>query len=198
MLPIVVAITGASGQPYGKRLVEALIELDQSVYLLVSDAARIVMNTEMGVKVPITGSPVSVLFGKSAGKKVKYFNNNDLAAPVASGSHRTAGMVICPCSTGTLGSVANGVTRNLIERAAEVTLKEKRKLILVPRETPFSTIQLDNMHKLSLAGAVILPAAPGFYNNPEKIDDLVDFIVARILDQLGLEHQVGKRWRNSE
>ena len=198
MLPIVVAITGASGQPYGKRLVEALIELDCPVYLLVSDAARLVMDAEMGMKVPKSGSPVSALFGKSAEKKVKYYNNTDLAASVASGSHRTAGMVICPCSTGTLGSVANGVTRNLIERAAEVTLKERRKLILVPRETPFSTIQLENMHKLSLAGAVILPAAPGFYHKPLKIEELVDFIVARVLDQLGLEHQVGKRWGNKK
>ena len=139
---------------------------------------------------------MAVLFGKSAEKKVKYYNNSDLGAAVASGSHRTGGMVICPCSTGTLGSIANGVTRNLIERAAEVTLKERRKLIVVPRETPFSTIQLENMHKLSLAGAVVLPAAPGFYHKPMKIEDLVDFVVARILDQLGLEHKVGKRWGN--
>lgn len=194
MLPIIVAMTGASGQPYGKRLIDVLIELDQLVYLLVSDTARLVMKTELNIDMPSKGTPISALFGKSAKNKIRYYHNSNLAAPVSSGSHQTAGMVICPCSTGTLGAVANGVSRNLIERAAEVTLKEKRKLIIVPRETPLSIIQLENMYKLSLAGAVILPAAPGFYHQPKQINELIDFIVARILDQLALKHSISKPW----
>ncbi len=198
MPPIVVAMTGASGQSYGVRLVQALLDLNQNVALTVSDAARLVMKEELGMDIPLVGNPVEVIIGKFASRYVHYLDADDVGAGIASGSFRTQGMVICPCSTGTLGSIAAGVSRNLVERAAEVTLKERRKLVMVVRETPLSTIQLENMHRLSMAGAVIMPASPGFYHNPESVDDMVDFMIARILDQLGIHHSIGKRWKESK
>ena len=195
-LPIIISMTGASGQIYAIRLVQVLAELQQPMHLVVSDASRLVIREEMKLEIPMQGSPVEFLWGKSVTSMVQYHESNELGANIASGSYRTGGMVICPCSTGTLGSVANGISRNLIERSAEVVLKERRKLIMVVRETPLSTIQLHNMHQLSLAGAVILPASPGFYHQPSTVDEMVDFVVARIIDQLGLEHTISKRWKN--
>ncbi|MEX0715566.1 MAG: flavin prenyltransferase UbiX [Planctomycetaceae bacterium] len=145
---------------------------------------------------PQGGSALSSVLSESAARRgeLHYHHHQDFLSGIASGSFRTGGMVVCPCSSGTLGSIANGLSSNLIHRAAEVHLKERRKLILVPRETPLDAIQLDNMRKLSIAGAVILPASPGFYHNPLSIHDLVDFVVARIADQLGVEHQLTRRW----
>jgi flavin prenyltransferase len=195
-LPVIISMTGASGQIYAIRLVHVLAELQQPMHLVMSDASRLVIREEMKLDIPMQGDPVEFLWGKSMVSKVQYHESSELGANIASGSYRTSGMVICPCSTGTLGSVANGISRNLIERAAEVVLKERRKLIMVVRETPFSTIQLHNMHQLSQAGAVILPASPGFYHQPSTVDEMVDFVVARIIDQLGLEHFISKRWKN--
>ncbi len=196
-LPVTIALTGASGQPYGIRLLKVLVEMQHPVELIISEAARLVMKEELGMDIHSEGDIVSDLLGNEATSLVHYHSPQDLGADIASGSCLTRGMVICPCSTGTLGSIAAGVSRNLIERSADVCLKEKRKLILVVRETPFSVIHLRNMHELSLAGAVIMPAAPGFYNHPQTVQDLIDFVVARILDQLEIPNSLMKRWMHN-
>jgi flavin prenyltransferase len=194
---IAVALTGASGIPYGLRLTQCLVESGAQVYLLYSQAAHIVAKQELDLSIPSRAPDAekyfSGRFGAKAGQ-LRVFAREDWFAPVASGSNPADGMVICPCSMGTLAAVAAGLSDSLIERAADVMIKEKRRLILVPRETPFSVLHLENMLKLAHAGAVILPANPGFYHHPKSVDDLVDFIVARILDQLGIAHQLMARW----
>jgi 4-hydroxy-3-polyprenylbenzoate decarboxylase len=194
---IVVGITGASGAVYATRLLDLLVRAGRRVHLTVSPAGAEVLKTELGVSVDLEkfdagqlGLPAERI---EAGPLV-YHHYRDYSAPIASGSFLTAGMVICPCSMGTLASVANGLSTNLIQRAADVHLKERRKLIVVPRETPLGSIQLENMKRLSDAGAVVLPAMPGFYHQPKSIADLVDFVVGRILDQLGIEKDLAPRW----
>jgi 4-hydroxy-3-polyprenylbenzoate decarboxylase len=191
-LPVVFALTGASGAPYAVRLLRALAELRRETWLIVSSHGFRLLRTESDVH-DLAGLRAAV-GAEAFDASVRVYDDGDRGAAPASGSVRTAGMVICPCSMGTLASVAAGTSRSLVERAADVTLKERRPLVVVPRETPLSAIHLENMLRLARAGAVVLPAAPGFYHRPESIDALVDFIVARILDQLGVEHAIGRRW----
>jgi 4-hydroxy-3-polyprenylbenzoate decarboxylase len=190
--PIVVAITGASGAPYAVRLLDALVRAEQRVWLMISSHGWRLLQMESGV-----GSLAELQ--EKAGDLawddfVTLYDSEDRGAAPASGSARTRGMIICPCSMGTLAAVAAGTSRSLVERAADVTLKERRPLILVVRETPLSAIHLENMLRLTRAGAVVLPAAPGFYNSPRGIPDLVDFVVARVLDHVGVEHSLWRRW----
>lgn len=191
-LPIVVAITGASGAPYAVRLLEALVAARRAVWLIVSSHGFRLLSTESGI------ADIAALRERvgAAGwdAHVTVFDDNDRGAKPASGSSRTAGMVVCPCSMGTVAAIALGTSRSLVERAADVTLKERRPLLVVPRETPLSLIHLENMATLTRAGAVVMPAAPGFYHRPTRIEELVDFMVARMLDHLGVEHAVSRRW----
>jgi flavin prenyltransferase len=190
--PIIVGITGASGAPYAVRLLEQLAKAHRPVSLIVSKFGMRLLETEMGIG---SMDALRTAVGKDAWDScVETFSNDDRGAPPASGSALTSGMIVCPCSMGTLSAISVGASRSLIERAADVTLKERRKLVLVPRETPLSAIHLDNMLRLTRAGAVVMPAAPGFYHRPQQVSDLVDFIVARMLDQLGVEHKLIKRW----
>lgn len=193
--PIVVGVTGASGAPYAVRLLQALTAAHRPVSLIVSKYGMRLLATESGIE-SMDGLRDAVGIEAWA-SYVEVFSNDDRGARPASGSARTAGMVVCPCSMGTLSAIAVGASRSLIERAADVTLKEQRKLILVPRETPLSAIHLGNMLRLARAGAVVMPAAPGFYHGPKVISDLVDFVVARILDQLGVEQTIAARWKGS-
>jgi 4-hydroxy-3-polyprenylbenzoate decarboxylase len=194
---ITLAMTGASGAQYGLRLLECLLAADCHVYLLISAAARVVLATETDERLPdgveATREYLCRRFGVAA-DQLRVFDRDDWMAPVASGSSAPGSMVICPCSTGTLSAIAAGASNNLIERAADVALKERRQLILVPRETPYSEIHLENMLKLTRMGAVVLPASPGFYQRPQQLADLIDFIVARILDQLKLPQTLLPRW----
>jgi 4-hydroxy-3-polyprenylbenzoate decarboxylase len=191
-LPIVVAITGASGAPYAVRLLEQLIAADRQVWLIVSSHGLRLLHTEMDID---SVDALRQRVGADGWRRlVKVYEDADRGAAPASGSARNAGMVICPCSMGTLSAISVGASRSLVERSADVMLKERRPLVLVPRETPLSAIHLQNMLRLTRAGAVILPAAPGFYNKPTQISELVDFVVARVLDQLGVEHSLSKRW----
>ena len=193
--PIVVAITGASGVAYGVRLLEVLIEAGCDVHLSMSPSGQIVIEQELGLKLDVDHFQIADLKLETNGPgRITYHHYKNLMSPIASGSFLTAGMVICPCSGSTLGAVAHGVGENLIHRAAEVHLKERRKLILVPRETPLSLVYLENMNWAAKAGAVVLPAMPGFYHGAKTIRDLVDFVVARICDQLGVENSLMKRW----
>jgi 4-hydroxy-3-polyprenylbenzoate decarboxylase len=190
--PIIFGITGASGAPYGVRLLQQLAAASRPVSLIVSSHGLRLLQTETNIQsMDDLRAEVGV---KAWDKWITPYDNNDRGAAPASGSALSAGMVICPCSMGTLSAISVGASRSLIERAADVSLKERRKLLLVPRETPLSAIHLQNMLRLTRAGAVVLPAAPGFYNKPREIGDLVDFVVARVLDQLGVEHKLGKRW----
>ena len=190
--PIVVGITGASGAPYAVRLLQQLAASHRPVSLIVSKYGMRLLDTEVGIS---SMDALREAVGKDPWDScIEVYGNDDRGAPPASGSALTAGMIVCPCSMGTLSAIAVGASRSLIERAADVTLKERRKLILVPRETPLSAIHLGNMLRLSRAGAVIMPAAPGFYHRPKEIAQLVDFMVARMLDQLGVEHSLVKRW----
>lgn len=193
----VLAVTGASGAAYALRLLEVLLAAGSHVHLVVSAAAQIVLKQELDLSVDLENfAPAMLRLKEAPGLKdqLHYYHYRDLMAPVASGSFLTDGMVVCPCSTGTLGSIVHGTSSNLIHRAAEVHLKERRKLILVPRETPLSLVQLQNMKQAVEAGAVILPAMPGFYHGARSVQDLVDFIVARICDQLGVRHALMERW----
>ena len=195
--PVTVAITGASGAQYGLRLVEALVAARHEVWVMISKAAHLVIKTETDTALPARPERLALALTERSGAapgQIRCFGREDWMAPVASGSGAPSAMVICPCSTGTLSAVATGASNNLIERAADVALKERRQLILVPRETPLSAIHLEHMLNLTRMGAVILPAAPGFYHKPERVEDLVDFIVARILNQLGIEHRLLPRW----
>ncbi|MFC3032918.1 flavin prenyltransferase UbiX [Pseudoalteromonas fenneropenaei] len=195
--PITLALSGASGAPYGLRLLEVLVALNFQVYVLISSAARVVLDTESNVK--LSGNEdkateqLSTLVNAKLGQ-VQVFGKDNWFSPVASGSAAPKRMVVCPCSAGTVSAIAAGASDNLLERAADVVIKERGQLILVPRETPFSAIHLENMLKLSRLGVTIMPAAPGFYHAPKCIEDLIDFMVARILDHLGIEHQLSKRW----
>jgi polyprenyl P-hydroxybenzoate and phenylacrylic acid decarboxylases len=197
MKTIAVAFTGASGLPYGLRLVECLLAEGVRVQLLYSQVAQIVARQEMDLALPSRPAEAEQLlaerFGPAPGQ-LKVYGREEWFAPPASGSNPPDAMVICPCTMGTLAAVAAGLSKDLIERAADVVLKEGRKLILVPRETPFSQIHLENMLRLARAGAVILPPNPGFYNRPQSVAELVDFVVARILDQLGVPHALTARW----
>jgi 4-hydroxy-3-polyprenylbenzoate decarboxylase len=194
---ITLAFTGASGMPYGTRLLECLLAAQSRVYLLYSAAAQIVARQELELAIPAQPHAAASFFSQRFGAKpgqLTVFSREDWLAPIASGSNPADAMAICPCSMGTIGALAAGLADNLIERAADVMLKERRPLILVPRETPLSTIHLENLTRLSRAGAVILPPSPGFYGHPASVQELVDFIVARVLDQLGVEHSLGPRW----
>lgn len=190
--PIVMGITGASGAPYAVRLLQQLVAAQRPVSLIVSKYGLRLLETEVGIE---SVDALRTAVGKSGWDScVEIFSNDDRGAPPASGSAVTAGMIVCPCSMGTLSAISVGASRSLIERAADVTLKERRKLILVPRETPLSAIHLGNMLRLTRAGAVVMPASPGFYHRPKQISDLVDFVVARMLDHLGVEQKLVKRW----
>lgn len=197
LLPITLAWTGASGLQYGLRLLECLLKAEKTVYLMVSPAAHAVAALELSLTLPKQTSKLAALLTTQFDAKegqLKVFDEHEWTAPVASGSSLSAAMVVCPCSSGSLAAIANGLSNNLIERAADVMLKENKKLILVPRETPLSQIHLENMLKLVTMGAVMIPASPGFYHHPKTIDDLIDFMVARILDHLGIPHQLLVRW----
>ena len=204
---ICLALTGASGMPYGLRLLECLLAAGCNVQLLYSQAAQIVARQEMDLELPSRPAEAKAALlarfpatmESKAGprvnpEKLAVFGREEWFAPVASGSNPPDAMVVCPCSMGTLAAIAQGLADNLIERAADVVLKEGRKLVLVPRETPFSAIHLDNMLRLARAGAVILPPSPGFYHHPQTVADLVDFVVARVLDQLAVPHTLMQRW----
>ncbi|MGI3131360.1 flavin prenyltransferase UbiX [Halopseudomonas pachastrellae] len=194
---VTLAVTGASGVQYAMRLLGCLVEAGVEVSFLISQAAQLVVATETEWQLPPKPQALEQYLTeqfKAAAGQIRVYGKQDWMAPVASGSGAPSAMVVCPCSTGTLSAIASGASNNLIERAADVALKERRKLILVPRETPFSSIHLENMLKLSQMGAVIMPASPGFYHKPQSIDDLVDFVVARILGQLGIEQALMPRW----
>lgn len=194
---VTLAITGASGVQYGLRLLQCLLELDTQVLLMVSRAAQVVIATETDLKLP--GAPeametfLSEHFGARVGQ-IKVYGREQWMAPVASGSGAPSAMVVCPCSTGTLSAIACGASNNLIERAADVALKERRQLLLVPREAPYSEIHLEHMLKLTRMGAVVVPASPGFYQRPQTVEEMVDFIVARLLAQLGFDQTLLPRW----
>ena len=195
--PLIFAITGASGAPYAVRLLEQLIASGTRTSLIVSRHGWRLLDTEADIAdLPALRAAIG---GDAAAwdASVTVFDDDDRGAAPASGSALSRGMVICPCSMGTLSAVAMGSSRSLIERAADVALKERRKLVLVTRETPLSTIHLGNMLRVARAGAVVLPAAPGFYHRPRAVSDLVDFVVARVLDQLEIPHSLGKRWGQS-
>lgn len=194
---ITIAITGASGSAYALRLLECLVAADYQVYLLCSSAGRVVLDTELNFKLPSSPDAASeLLIEKFQAKngQIIVFGKEQWFSPVASGSAAPKQMVVCPCSTGTLAAISQGMSDNLIERAADVVIKERGQLILVVRETPFSTIHLTNMLSLSQQGVTIMPAAPGFYHQPESIADLIDFMVGRILDHIGLEQKIMPRW----
>jgi len=194
---VTLAFTGASGLPYGMRLLQCLLESGVQVYLLYSQAAQIVAHQELGLALPTRPREAAAFFTEkfaAAPDQVRVFGREEWFAPVASGSNPADAMVICPCTMGSLAAIACGLADNLIERAADVMLKERRPLILVPRETPLSVIHLENMLRLARAGAVILPANPGFYHQPSTIEGLVDFVVGRVLDQLRIAHRLLPRW----
>lgn len=195
---VCLALTGASGMPYGLRLLECLLQADCRVQLLYSQAAQIVARQEMNFELPSRPADAKAAlisrFPAVDRDKLQVFGREEWFAPVASGSNPPDAMVICPCSMGTLADIAQGLSDNLIERAADVVLKEGRKLVIVPRETPFSAIHLENMLRLNRAGAVILPPSPGFYHHPQSVQDIVDFVVARVLDQIRVPHQLMQRW----
>lgn len=194
---VTLAVTGASGARYALRLLECLVRAEVEVLFLISQAAQLVVATETELQLPPKPQALEAFLTEhyqARAGQIRVFGKQDWMSPVASGSGAPSAMVVCPCSTGTLSAIACGASNNLIERAADVALKERRQLILVPRESPYSTIHLENMLRLSQMGAVILPASPGFYHQPQSIDDLVDFVVARILNQLGIEQDLLKRW----
>ncbi|MGL4221459.1 MAG: flavin prenyltransferase UbiX, partial [Shewanella sp.] len=202
---ISLAWTGASGAPYGLKLLECLLASDYQVFLMISSAARVVLATEQGLQLSASSDKAKAQLlqwlnqGRdqqrgALGGELVVLGKDEWFSPPASGSAAPKQMVICPCSTGTLAAVATGMSNNLLERAADVVLKERGQLILVPRETPFNAIHLEHMLNLSRLGVTIMPAAPGFYHNPKSVEDLVDFMVARILDHLGVDHALTSRW----
>lgn len=190
-LPVVLAVTGASGAPYARRLLEVLATHRVPLWLIVSSHGWRLFREECGI------GDVEALQAATGGdwSSVTAYADDDRGAKPASGSQRTAGMVICPCSMGTVAAIAAGTSRSLIERAADVTLKERRPMVLVPRETPLSLVHLRNLVAVTEAGAVVMPAAPGFYHRPSRVEELVDFMVQRVLDHLGLEIQIAGRWQ---
>lgn len=194
---ITLAITGASGAPYALRLLEILVKAEYQVFVLISSAARVVLATEQDIKLPARPKDCAQWLSKrfgAANDQIRVFGKDEWFSPVASGSAAPDKMVVCPCSTGTLSAIACGASDNLIERAADVVIKEKGQLILVSREMPLSSLHLENMLKLSNLGVTIMPASPGFYHQPQGIEDLIDFVVARVLDHLGIEQQLMQRW----
>jgi 4-hydroxy-3-polyprenylbenzoate decarboxylase len=195
---LVVAMTGASGAPYGVRLLEVLLRAGRRVHLTISPAAVEVMERELERTVRLDEFRAADLFGQelpaAEAERLRYHHFGDFRAGIASGSFLTAGMAVCPCSMGTVAAVAHGVSQNLIHRAADVHLKERRKLVLVPRETPLGLIQLRNLALCAEAGAVVLPAMPAFYTRPGSVADLVDFVVGRVCDQLAVDHGLLRRW----
>lgn len=194
---IALALTGASGAVYSQRLLEVLLGQGITVHLMISAAARIVFSDELDWKLSARGSDVQKVLAEKFQcdpKLLQVYGEQQWSAPLASGSHKVGTMIVCPCTMGTLSSIAVGGSDNLINRAADVMLKESRKLILVPREAPFSVIHLENMLKLARLGVCILPPNPGFYFRPTHLSEIVDFVVARILDQAGIEHQLQPRW----
>ena len=192
--PVVLALTGASGAPYGVRLLEVLAGHRVPVWLVTSSHGLRLLRDECGIE------SLEALQSATGGdwSSVRPFPDGDRGALPASGSQRTHGMVVCPCSMGTVAAIAGGTSRSLVERAADVTLKERRKLILVPRETPLSLVHLRNLVTVTEAGAVVIPAAPGFYHRPTTVAELVDFIVQRVLDQLELDIQIARRWTGDD
>jgi len=194
---VTLAMTGASGMPYGLRLLELLLDAGESVHLLISSPARLVLEQETDLRLPNRPLEIQAIFEQRFGSRpgqLQVFGKEDWSAPIASGSAASRAMVVCPCTSGTLASIAAGASRNLIERAADVVLKERRQLILVPREMPYSALHLENMLKLARIGVVIMPPNPGFYHRPKTVQDLVDFVVARILDHLNIPHELVPRW----
>lgn len=194
---ITLAITGASGAAYAIRLLECLLAADYRVYLLYSSAARVVFDTEINLKLPAAPEAASAFLSekfKAKAEQLTVFGKEQWFSPVASGSAAPKQMIVCPCSTGTLAAISQGMSDNLIERAADVVIKERGQLILVPRETPYSAIHLQNMLTLAQMGVTIMPASPGFYHNPNSINDLVDFMVGRLLDHLGIDQSIMPRW----
>ena len=194
---VTLAITGASGVQYAIRLMQCLVAADVQILVMISRAAQVVAATETELKIPGSSADQTAYFTQllnARENQIVVFSKEQWMAPVASGSGAPSSMVVCPCSTGSLSAIATGASNNLIERAADVVLKERRQLILVPREAPYSEIHLEHMLKLTRMGAVILPASPGFYHQPQSIEDLIDFVVARILSQLGIEQTLMPRW----
>ncbi|MEP0846731.1 MAG: UbiX family flavin prenyltransferase [Phycisphaerae bacterium] len=189
MRQLILAVTGASGAPYARRLAQCLVSYDLHLHLIVTPAGRRILADELGLR----RLTAEAFIGRGAGN-VTLVSPRDIGARIASGSFLTHGMVVCPCSSHTLAAIAGGLADNLVTRAALVTLKESRKLVLVPREMPLSTIELENMLRLSRGGAIICPACPGFYMLPADVNDLVDFVVGRVLDLLGLPHELHTRW----
>jgi 4-hydroxy-3-polyprenylbenzoate decarboxylase len=194
---VTVGMTGASGAQYGLRLVECLLRADYTVYLMFTKAAQIVVGSETDCRLPGRTAEqtryLAALYGAREGQ-LRVFGDEEWTSPVASGSGAPLRMVVCPASMATVSAIASGASENLLERAADVVIKERGELVIVPRETPFSAIHLENMLRLSRLGVTILPANPGFYNRPAKVEELVDFIVARVLDQLDIDHDLMKRW----
>src|SRR3984893_4277334 len=199
---LVLAMTGASGTPYGVRLLEVLLQAGRTVHLTISPAAVQVLEQELERKVRLERFDLHDLLGgemaRGAAQQLHYPDFRDVRAGIASGSFLTGGMVICPCSMGTVAAIAHGLSQNLIHRAADVHLKERRRLVLVPRETPLNLVQLRNLTACVEAGAVVLPAMPAFYTRPRSLQDAVDFIVGRICDQIGVEHRLLRRWGGAE
>lgn len=194
---IALAMTGASGAAYGLRLLEQLLAAGEQVYLMLSKPAQLVINMETDLQLPARTHDIEQVLSQrfhAAPQQLQVLGREEWTAPVASGSSVPKAMVICPCTSGTLSAIACGLSRSLIERAADVVLKERRQLILVHRETPLSSIHLENMLTLTRAGAMIMPANPGFYHRPQTLDDIVNFMVSRILDQLQIEHTLVPRW----
>jgi flavin prenyltransferase len=195
---LVLGITGASGAPYAIRLLEVLVRAERTVHVTMSPAASQVFQAELGLTVDLRNPQFSDFLPPDlehqAHQLIRYYHFQDFSAGIASGSFLTAGMVVCPCSMGTVSAIAHGTSSNLIHRAADVHLKEKRKLILVPRETPLGLVQLRNMTLCAEAGAMMLPAMPAYYAKPETVQDMIDFVVGRIADQLGVSHELLKRW----
>jgi len=193
--PLVLAITGASGVVYARRLLQVLLDANHDVHLTISPSGQEVLRQELGCEIDLNDFQPQTLLGENVTTdRLRYHRHNDYLTPIASGSFLTSGMVVCPCSGSTLSGIARAANSNLIQRAADVHLKERRKLVLVPRETPLSLPQLDNMKRAHQAGAVILPASPGWYHGVQSLEGLVDFVVARILDQLGIENSLMLRW----
>jgi 4-hydroxy-3-polyprenylbenzoate decarboxylase len=202
--PVVVAISGASGAVYSVRLLQQLALAGIDVELTISDAGRQVIKQELEIDIDLEDLNLSALLQVKCSaltpielpslESISYYHYRDLMSPIASGNHRTKAMVICPCSGATLGNIANGTSSNLIQRAADVHLKERRRLLLITRETPLSLVHIENMRRVTQAGAIVIPASPGWYQGVTELSDLVDFMVARILDQLGCDNDLMGRW----
>lgn len=196
MKPYVVAMTGASGAVYGVRVVQALAELGYRVNLVISEPARLVIREEMNLSPKSFSRPddLAEIFGPAICGRLEVFSPKDFTAPIASGSYPTSGMILVPCSMGTLGAIASGISRNLIDRAADCTIKEGRRLVVVPRETPLHAIHLENMLKLARLGVRMVPAMPGFYSGVQTLEQMIDFVAGKVLDQLEIPHSLYPRW----